>query len=320
MSAEESGRTIRIATRESQLALWQANYIKDELKKRSPERNVELIPVSTIGDRDRTEALANMGGMGVFTREVQRVVLDHNADIAVHSLKDLPTESIAGLTLAGIPPRESRFDVLVLPECLLSCMGESACNDLSCLSIGARIGTGSLRRQSQLLHARPDLQVLNIRGNVETRIKKLNDGEYDAIILAEAGLHRLNLKQHIAVVLQPPLMLPAVGQAALGIECRSDDSLVIELLNAISDQVTAAEVLAERACLRALRAGCHAPVGTLSTCHGSTLTLQGIVLSPDGTQRFQATETGPSSDPETLGERVAQKLIEDGASAILQSH
>ncbi|MCL4162306.1 UNVERIFIED_CONTAM: hypothetical protein GTU68_021329 [Idotea baltica] len=289
--------------------MWQAHYVTNRLREIAGGHTIELVPVSTIGDRDRTEPLANMGGMGVFTREVQRVVLDGHADLAVHSLKDLPTETIEGLALAGIPERAPRCDALILPMT----------DDLDCLPQNARIGTGSLRRQAQLLSARPDLEVLNIRGNVETRLKKLNDGEYDAIILAEAGLRRLNLDENIHSILGPPLMLPAVGQASLGIECRSDDTLVIELLSKISDKTTRAEVLAERACLRTLRAGCHAPVGTLTTVDGQSLSLEAVVLTPDGLQRFQVQEVGDVDDPETLGARVAEQLIEQGASAILHS-
>lgn len=304
-------RTIRIATRASQLALWQANDIADKLRSIC-DLPVELIEVSTIGDRDRQAPLASMGGMGVFTKEVQRFVLENEADLAVHSLKDLPTETADGLALACVPERAARFDALLLP-------GDSP-GTLDDVAEGARIGTGSLRRQSQLLSIRPDLEVANIRGNVETRIQKLNDGEYDAIILAEAGLRRLGMDQHIASVLSPPIMYPAVGQAALGIECRADDEELIEILSQLSDSDTLAEVLAERACLRQLRAGCHAPVGTLSQINTQekTLTLEAVVLSPDGQQRFHVSQTDALAQAERLGESVANELIEQGAMDVIE--
>ena len=304
-------RTIRIATRASQLALWQANDIAEKIRAVC-ELPVELIEVSTIGDRDRQAPLAAMGGMGVFTKEVQRFVIENEADLAVHSLKDLPTESAEGLTLACVPERAPRFDALLLPG--------DASGTLDDVAEGARIGTGSLRRQSQLLSVRPDLEVANIRGNVETRIQKLNDGEYDAIILAEAGLRRLGMEQHIASVLSPPVMYPAVGQAALGIECRADDVELIGILLKLSDSNTLAEVLAERGCLRQLRAGCHAPVGTLTKINSQeeTLTLDAVVLSPDGRQRFHVSQTDKISKAEVLGEIVADELIEQGAMDVIE--
>lgn len=309
MSAQRS-RTIRIATRESQLALWQANYVAERLRNVTNGNLVELVPVSTIGDRDRSEPLRSMGGQGVFTREVQRIVLDDQADLAVHSLKDLPTVPTAGLVLAGVPERAPRFDAMLLPA-------GSTLTSLDSLPSGARIGTGSPRRQSQLLHVRNDLEMLEIRGNVETRIRKLDDGEYDAIILAEAGLRRLKLEDRISFLLSPPVMIPAVGQAALGIECRSDDDEVIELLESISDSTTKAEVTAERCCLATLQAGCHAPVGVLCTAVGEELQFQGVVLSPDGQQRFYVSLSGDFKQAEDLGRKAASQLIEQGADAVL---
>ena len=312
MTKSESS-PLRIATRASRLAMWQARYVASLLRQSTPDRDVELVEVSTIGDRDRSEPLSQMGGMGVFTREVQAAVLDGRADMAVHSLKDLPTESVAGLTLAGVPERGPRFDVLVLPV-----SHEATISTLDEFPQGARIGTGSLRRQAQLLHARPDLVMTEIRGNVETRLRKLDEGEYDAIVLAAAGLERLELAGRISLILQPPVMFPAVGQAALGIECRDDDTATQQVLEQITDSNTLAEVTAERACLHELRAGCHAPVGVLSEITESgRLTLTAVVLSVDGQERVVTEgDDGPSA-ADDVGRRVARSLIDAGANRLL---
>ncbi|MDA7503753.1 hydroxymethylbilane synthase [Planctomicrobium sp.] len=310
MANQENPRKIRIATRESQLAMWQANYLKNLLSEATKDVEVVLVPVSTIGDRDRTEPLREMGGQGVFTREVQRVVIENDADLAVHSLKDLPTVPVPGLELAGIPERAPRYDAMILPK-------GSSIQLFEEIPAGTKIGTGSPRRQAQLLYARPDLDLQEIRGNVDTRLKKLESGEYDAIILAEAGLRRLGLEKHISFLLTPPLMLPAVGQASLGIECREDDRELIELLNSISDSDTKAEVTAERACLATLKAGCHAPVGVLCQKTQNGLEFEGVVLSADGKQRFDVSISGEYDSPAELGKAAAQELIDQGASAVL---
>jgi hydroxymethylbilane synthase len=304
-----SATPLRLATRASRLALWQAHHVRDLLARAAPERKVEIVEVSTVGDRDRDSRLAEMGGQGVFTREVQAAVLDGRADIAVHSLKDLPTETAAGLALAGIPSRAPRWDVLIAPQ---GAPGNDVIPD------GARVATGSLRRRAQLLYARPDLVMCEIRGNVETRIRKLDAGEYDMLILAEAGLERLGLADRITSRFQPPVMYPAVGQAALGLECRSGDPDTIELLGRISDPATRAEVLAERACLRALRAGCHAPVGTLALhqpCGG--VSLEAVVLSTDGTERLHVRLDASVGDPEATGRQAAEQLFALGAERLL---
>ena len=305
-------KTIRLATRASQLALWQANHVAGLLRHLAPELNVEIVELATIGDRDRATQLAAMGGQGVFTKEIQSAVLDGRADIAVHSLKDLPTDPTDGLLLAGVPQREIRFDALVLPD-------GQALSSLDELPPGSRVGSGSLRRQAQLLHARPDLELDDIRGNVETRLRKVDKGEYDAVLLAEAGLIRLGLADRISLRLEPPLMYPAIGQAALGLECREDDAETQELLKSISDLVAFEEVRAERACLAALRAGCHAPVGALShvSIEDTTVTLEGVVLSPDGKQRLCKSVTGKSGEPEQVGSQVARILLDGGADELI---
>lgn len=303
--------TLRIATRASDLALWQAEHVAESLRSLDKNLNVELVRISTQGDREQKEALHQMVGVGVFTREVQKAVLESEADIAVHSLKDLPTQTADGLTLAGVPPRASVFDALVLPK------GHAAGADWDTLPVGARIGTGSLRRQAQLRHRRPDLQLLEIRGNVPTRLQKLDSGEYDAIVLAVAGLERLNFGQRISLQLGPPDVFPAVGQGALGIECRSTDEKTIDLLNAITDPVVFRAVTAERALLAELEAGCHAPLGALSTPSGDQLTLHGVVLDPAGTRRIEATITGPMDEPVSLGKQLAAKLLDLGAADLM---
>lgn len=316
--ADAARNTIRIATRTSPLALWQANHVRDRILECVEDCAVELVDVSTVGDRDRATALASMGGQGVFTKEVQNVVLNGQADLAVHSLKDLPTDATAGLKLAGIPERAPVADALVLPaDVELDIPEHLESLPVDVLAEGARIGTGSPRRQAQLLHIRPDLQMQENRGNVETRIQKLDDGEFDAIVLAEAGLRRLGHGNRISSLLVPPLMLHAVGQGALGIECREDDQFIIDLLEQISDQKVVAAVTAERSLLRDLRAGCHAPVGTTTSIDEDGLTLRGVVLSLDGADRLEATASGSPDNAEALGVEVASKLRELGAERLL---
>ena len=310
MPGSEPRNRIRLATRASRLALWQAHHVAGLLADVAPETRVELVEVSTVGDRDLASRLASMGGQGVFTREVQAAVLDGRADVAVHSLKDLPTETAEGLLLAGVPPRGPRWDCLVAPQ------GRTP-GSIDDVAKGARVATGSLRRRAQLLHARPDLVMCEVRGNVETRLRKLDEGESDVMVLAEAGLERLELTDRISCRLSPPLMLPAVGQAALGLECRDDDAFACEFLGRLTDASTLAEVIAERACLRTLRAGCHAPVGVLATIgEDFHVTLSGVVLSPDGTKRIEATADGNA--PEQVGEELASLLVANGAAKLLE--
>lgn len=310
-----TGEPIRIATRASRLALWQAEYVADRLRAISPDADVVLVHISTEGDRDQTEPLHLIGSLGVFTREVQRAVLDGHADLAVHSLKDLPTEIVSGLSLAGVPVRASMFDALILPNT----RGESSASPLDALAENARVATGSIRRRAQLLHHRPDLQMCDIRGNVETRIQKLDDGGFDALILAEAALQRLELSDRIAATLAPPLVYPAVSQGALGIECREDDQRVCELLGQLTDPPTHAAVLAERTLLAELRAGCHAPLGVMSSIESDELTLEAVVLSHDGRERITAVASGSDKDPTAIGRTVAAELLEQGAQQLIET-
>ncbi len=305
---DQSPSVLRIATRASQLAQWQAQHISKLLTAAVPGLVVEMVHVTTTGDRVQSEALSQFGGVGVFTREVQHAVLDGRADIAVHSLKDLPTEPTAGLTLAAVPERELRFDALILPA-----SAKRADVAWESLPAGARIGTGSLRRQAQLRHIRSDFRIEEIRGNVDTRLRKLDAGEYDALILAAAGLIRLGLSDRISLRLEPPAMYPAVGQGAIGIECRAEDLPTQSVLSRLTDRSTWSEVVAERSLLSALRAGCHAPLGALTRHTGDQLHLEAVVLSPDGHRKWSATETAAANDAVVLGQRVAQRLLERGA-------
>lgn len=307
-----SGEPLRIATRASRLALWQARHVAGLLEQACPQRGVELVEVSTSGDRDRNQSLQQLGGAGVFTKEIQRAVLECRADVAVHSLKDLPTERAEGLILAAVPARAAANDVLVLPE-----SEQRPGGAVDSLPDAARVGTGSPRRRAQLLHHRPDLRLTEVRGNVETRLSKLDGGQFDALILAEAGLTRLELAHRISRRLGPPVLYPAVGQGALGIECRSDDEECLALLENLNEPRSKQAVLAERGLLAELRAGCHAPLGVWSTVKGDQLTLEGVVLSLDGRERLAASETGPLQNGEVLGHRAAHHLREQGADALI---
>ena len=323
--SDRSGRTFRIATRASQLARWQANHTAELLRQAAPDCQIEIVNVSTSGDREKNEPLRQLGGFGVFTREVQTAVLDGRADIAVHSLKDLPTEPVEGLTLAAVPKRASAFDVLVLSastqtETKAEADSQSAADDLfAALMPNARVGTGSPRRRAQLLHHRSDLHLLDVRGNVETRLRKLDEGDYDALVLAEAGLRRLGLGDRISVQLQPPILYPAVGQGALGIECRAEDAERCATLGTIADTAAVRAVTAERSLLADLRAGCHAPVGVETRQSGDELTLAAVVLSPDGRERLTASATSPAEQAESLGKQVAEELRRQGADALINA-
>jgi hydroxymethylbilane synthase len=298
------------------LATWQAEHVADRLRSVPTVHAVELVPVSTQGDRDRNSALSTFGGVGVFTKEVQQAVLEGRGDIAVHSLKDLPTDATGGLVLAAVLPRAPRCDALLLP-------GSRKCSSLDALPKEARVGTGSLRRQAQLLAHRPDLKLGEIRGNLDTRLRKLDDGEFDAIILAEAGLRRLGWDDRISLVLQPPVMYPATGQGAIGVECRADDKLARTALAHLDDPTTRIEVTAERACLAALRAGCHAPVGAWSKVERSPtgdllLTFEAVIWSRDGSRRVSARVTGAASQAQELGIRAAEQLRSQGGDDLLK--
>jgi hydroxymethylbilane synthase len=299
---------IRIGTRGSKLALWQANYVADRLRQLAGRRPVELVVIATAGDQVRDVPLAQIGGEGVFTKEIQRALLERAVDVAVHSLKDLPTVPVEGLVLAAVPQRGPAGDVFVSEK-------HRRFDDLP---RGAVLATSSLRRRAQVLHRRPDLKVIDIRGNVETRLRKLHEAGMDATILAEAGLLRLGLEGAITEVLDPEWMLPAVGQGALGLECRGDDGEVLAALAPLNHAPTRGAVLAERAMLSALGGGCQVPMGVVSRVNGEVLTLRGAVVRPDGGERIEAAGSGPADQPEGVGRRVAEELLARGAGALFQ--
>jgi hydroxymethylbilane synthase len=294
---------LRLGTRASALARWQAEWVAARLTERGVE--VELVPIVTQGDV-KTGPLGQIGGQGLFTKELQRALLDDRIDLAVHSLKDLPTEAVEGLAIAAVPERESTADVLV----------SSRAVSIAALPPAARIGTGSLRRKAQLLHQRPDLVVEDIRGNVETRLRKLDEGQYDAIVLAEAGLKRLGFADRIAAIIPTEQMLPAIGQGALGIEARSGDEQVRALLAPLDHTPSHQAVLAERTMLSRLRAGCLAPVGAWGRHEGSRLLLDAVVLSGDGAHRLTAVDS-EADDAIALGQRVAEQLLAQGAAELI---
>ena len=301
-------RPLRIGTRSSALARWQADWVSARL--REAGQDAELVLVSTRGDREQTQAIGALGGDGLFTKELQRCLLAGEIDLAVHSLKDLPTEPVPGLTLGAVAQRGPIGDVLV----------SRAGQTLDQLPPGATIGTGSMRRRAQLLHHRADLTMRDIRGNVDTRLAKLRAGDYDALILAEAGLVRLGLTVEITQVLPTSVMLPAIGQGALGIECRDDDSRTRAAIAVLDHTDTHRAVAAERAMLRALAGGCLAPVaGWGRVDAGGMLLLTGAVLSVDGQRRLSSERAGPAIDAENLGQQVAGDLASQGAAELISA-
>lgn len=298
---------LRIGTRGSRLALWQANHIAALLRPLAAPRAVELVEIQTEGDQVRDVPLSQMGGVGVFTKEIQRALLANTVDVAVHSLKDLPTIPVEGLTLAAVPERAATGDAFISTR-------HSAFDSLP---QGARVATGSLRRRSQLLHRRPDLDLVPIRGNVDTRLRKLDEEKLDAIVLAEAGLVRLGLQGAITHLLDMSWMLPAVGQGALGLECRAADEPTLSLLRPLEHRATRQCVTAERSLLAALGGGCLVPIGTATSIVEDVLTLRAAVLSPDGRQRVAGELSGAADDAVGIGMRLAQELQARGARDIL---
>lgn len=294
---------------------------------------VEIVPITTGGDAQQTGPIGAIGSQGVFTKEIQRALLEETIDLAVHSLKDLPTEPVEGLCLAAVPPREDVADAIVCRRSLRqhvdSADTSTADPALGFIPQGARVGTGSLRRRAQLLHVRGDLQVLDIRGNVDTRLRRLDEGEYDAVILAVAGLTRLKLADRITSKLPLDIMLPAVGQGALGIETRQADLRTRDFVARLDDVATHRAVLAERALLAELRGGCLAPIGAWARIEGTRLRLTGCVVSLDGKTRLLADESiafdsrqdavGAVERAEELGRQVAKALLADGAADLIAS-
>lgn len=302
-----AARTLKIATRKSPLALWQANFVKDRLEALYPELQVELVPMSTQGDKILDTPLAKVGGKGLFVKELETAMLEGRADIAVHSMKDVPVEFPEGLGLHTICEREDPRDAFV----------SNRFTAIDELPQGAVVGTSSLRRQCQLRAERPDLVIRDLRGNVNTRLAKLDAGEYDAIILAAAGLKRLEMAHRITAFIEPEQSLPANGQGAVGIECRLDDHELHALLAPLEHPETRIRVLTERAMNRALQGGCQVPIGAYALVEGEEVWLRGLVGSPDGSRVIRDEIRGPLADGEALGHTLAQRLLADGADAIL---
>ncbi len=300
---------VRIATRKSPLALWQAEHVRDALLVAHPGLQIELLKMTTQGDKILDSPLAKIGGKGLFVKELEQGLLEMRADIAVHSMKDVPAEFPSGLCLAVVLAREDERDAFV----------SNAHATLESLPHGARVGTSSLRRQCQLSARRPDLQILTLRGNVNTRLAKLDAGEYDAIILASAGLLRLNMADRITQYMEPDISLPAVGQGAIGIECREGDARIHALLAVLNDEPTFIRITAERAMNRRLEGGCQVPIAGHAVLHGSNLTLRGLVGSPDGREMVRGEVSGPQCDAEALGIKLADDLLARGAAVILKN-
>ncbi len=299
--------TIKIATRKSPLALWQANYVAEKLKQYHPTLTIELVTMTTKGDKILDAPLAKIGGKGLFVKELEVAMLSKEADIAVHSMKDVPMFFPEGLVLHTICPREQPFDAFV----------SNHFKTIKDLPAGAVVGTSSLRRKSQLKALRPDLLIRDLRGNVGTRLAKLDAGEYDAIILAAAGLIRLDKEHRIAEIIASEIILPAVGQGAVGIECREDDVNIQNLLKPLHCEKTACRVYAERAMNERLNGGCQVPIAGFAVLEGNQLKLQGLVASENGDEIIKKQQTGCVDQYREIGLNVAEKLLDAGANRIL---
>jgi hydroxymethylbilane synthase len=304
-------RTIRIGSRKSQLALVQTYWVREQLQNSFPDINFEVHTMSTQGDKILDVALAKIGDKGLFTKELEVGMLNEDIDFAVHSLKDLPTNLPEGLALAAITERENPADALVVHEKFKD-------KQIDTLPAGAVVGTSSLRRLAQLRHKFPHLTFKDVRGNLNTRLAKLDAGEYDALILAAAGLQRLGMGDRIHQVIPKEVSLHAVGQGALGIECRANDAELISLLKAIEHPETRDRCLAERSFLRSLEGGCQVPIGVNTEINGDELTLTGVVASVDGQNIVKDTISGAASDAEAIGKQLAERLREQGAQEILE--
>jgi len=301
-------KVIKIGTRKSLLALAQSNHIKDRIEARHPDTRVELVKIVTKGDKILDVPLAKVGGKGLFVKELEEAMLRREVDIAVHSMKDVPAELPDGLSLAIITERENPRDAFI----------SNNYSSLAELPAGAKIGTSSLRRRSQLAKMRPDLCIEDLRGNLDTRLRKLDEGRYDAIILAAAGLNRLNLSDRATGYFETDEMLPAVGQGAVGIEMRSDDAELLEALRFLDHQDTTWAVTAERAFLLRLEGGCQVPIAGFCTVDGDTIHLSGLVASVDGGTIIRKSASGPAAEAEAIGRGLAEEVLDAGGRAILE--
>ncbi|MEE8428911.1 MAG: hydroxymethylbilane synthase [Gammaproteobacteria bacterium] len=303
-------QTVRIATRKSPLALWQAGFVRARLQEIHPGLEVTLLPLSTRGDKILDAPLAKVGGKALFVKELEQALIDSEADIAVHSTKDLPVDLPEGLELAVILQRQDPRDGLV----------SNYYDDIRSLPQQARVGTSSVRRQCQLLKLRPDLNLLDLRGNVGTRLAKLDAGEFDAIVLACAGLQRMELESRIRQRIDPKLMVPAIAQGAISIECRADDDDVRRLITPLDDADSHICIRAERAFNRRLMGGCQVPIGGYAEVHGSELRLRGMVGRPDGTELIYGEQRDSTRGAERLGTTLAEDILARGAGQILKDY
>lgn len=300
---------LRIGTRASLLAVTQSTWIKNQIEQAHPGSLVELVKITTKGDRILDVPLAKVGGKGLFVKEIEDALLAGEVDLAVHSMKDVPTKLPEGLHIGIIPVRETPKDAFLSVKY----------GSIDALPQGATIGTSSLRRRSQLAALRPDLNIIDLRGNIDTRLRKLDEGMFDAIILAGAGLHRLGLEKRITTLLEPEQMLPAISQGALGIELRRDDSDLFAGLDFLHHPTTAVAVAAERAFLLRLEGGCQVPIGAYATLSGATITLTGLIAAVDGRLILRESTSGPAEQAEALGTSLAETLLAKGGKAILDA-
>jgi hydroxymethylbilane synthase len=298
-------RKIRIATRQSELALWQANHVAGILREAHPGLDVELLPMVTRGDVVLDRPLALIGGKGLFLKELEKALLDNEADIAVHSMKDVPVEEAPGLVVNVMLKRANPFDALLSREGVR----------LADLPAGARVGTSSLRRQCQLRALRPDLEVADLRGNVNTRVRKLKDGEYDAIILACAGLERLGMQDLITETLEAPRWLPAATQGTIGVQCRAGDEKVMETIGVLRDDAAALITRAERSVARVLQGSCQVPLAVFAQRSGESFRIAGLVGRPDGSEVLRADREGAVRAADSQAADVADDLLRQGAGA-----
>ena len=309
MNLTQERSTLVLGTRGSKLAVHQSEWVQAQLKQLAPQVTVTLRRIHTSGDKILDVPLAKIGGKGLFVKEIEEALLSGEIDLAVHSMKDVPTELPDGLDLLCVPFREDPRDALISRE------GRRFHE----LPQGAKVGTSSLRRQAQLLQARPDLSIGMLRGNLDTRLKKLREGQFDAIVLAAAGLRRLGWEREITEYLAPEISLPAIGQGALGIEGRRDDLFVRSLLSGLEHAPTRTMVLAERALLHRLQGGCQVPIAAHATLAGSDVTLEGLVASVDGKTIIRDMVRGTVADPESMGVQLAERLLARGGDKILRA-
>jgi len=300
-------REIVIGTRDSALAVWQTNWVREQLERLWPDDTFSVVSLKTKGDKILDVALAKIGDKGLFTRELDQAMLDMEIDLAVHSMKDVPTKVPEGLIIGAVCERENPGDVILSPH------GYT----LAKLPLGAKVGTSSLRRRAQLMHHRPDLVIEDLRGNVNTRLMKMERDGFDAIILAAAGVIRMGWQEKITEYMDYALSLPAVGQGSIGIQCREGDEEVLRMVKALENPAARDAIVAERSFLRKLEGGCQIPIGALGRIDGDLLTLEGLVASLDGGEMLRDQVSGPRGDAEQLGEALAEKLIGRGANRIL---